>query len=162
VVEKSTVPVRAAAALDRVLNAQRSTQFVILSNPEFLAEGTAIRDLTKPDRVLVGGPQHRAGETNDGSSYQQRCLQESSARYSNPIVYDSTPNEAHCNSESSRSIRHRNARRCVCKLDSKRPNSGHQPLVIRALEARSERVPGAEGEDMSWDPRYADLSPHRG
>ena len=61
VIEKSTVPVRTAAALDRVLNAQKTTTFVILSNPEFLAEGTAIRDLSSPDRILIGGPQNTEG-----------------------------------------------------------------------------------------------------
>jgi len=62
VIEKSTVPVRTAAALDRVLNAQQNgPTFVILSNPEFLAEGTAIKDLSAPDRILVGGPQNAEG-----------------------------------------------------------------------------------------------------
>ena len=62
VIEKSTVPVRTAAALDRVLNAQQNgPTFVILSNPEFLAGGTAIKDLSAPDRILVGGPQNAEG-----------------------------------------------------------------------------------------------------
>eukprot|EP00392_Amoebophrya_sp_AT5.2_P013242 g13358.t1 len=63
VIEKSTVPVKTAAALDRVLNSAPSKQskFVILSNPEFLAEGTAIKDLSAPDRILIGGPQNRPG-----------------------------------------------------------------------------------------------------
>lgn len=62
VVEKSTVPVRTAAALHRVLTAgPGNAKFVILSNPEFLAEGTAIKDLTNPDRILIGGPQHAVG-----------------------------------------------------------------------------------------------------
>jgi UDPglucose 6-dehydrogenase len=55
VVEKSTLPVRTAQSLKRVLHAnQNGHQFQILSNPEFLAEGTAIRDLLDPDRVLIG------------------------------------------------------------------------------------------------------------
>lgn len=55
VVEKSTLPVRTAHSLKRVLHANRhGHQFEILSNPEFLAEGTAIRDLLEPDRVLIG------------------------------------------------------------------------------------------------------------
>lgn len=64
VIEKSTVPVRTAAALQRVLECNRSdgVEFVILSNPEFLAEGTAIRDLNEPDRVLVGGPETALGK----------------------------------------------------------------------------------------------------
>ncbi|VDL74802.1 unnamed protein product [Nippostrongylus brasiliensis] len=59
VVEKSTVPVRAAESINCILReAQRNDPrltFQVLSNPEFLAEGTAIRDLSNPDRVLIGG-----------------------------------------------------------------------------------------------------------
>jgi UDPglucose 6-dehydrogenase len=63
VVEKSTLPVRTAHSMARVLNANdRGIQFQILSNPEFLAEGTAIDDLMGPDRVLIGGATTAAGE----------------------------------------------------------------------------------------------------
>src|SRR5690606_19909797 len=56
VVEKSTVPVRTAEAMERILNDGESPDhFDLLSCPEFLAEGTAIRDLSEPDRVLIGG-----------------------------------------------------------------------------------------------------------
>lgn len=56
VVEKSTLPVRTAAALKSILdNTGTGVNFHILSNPEFLAEGTAIKDLLEPDRVLIGG-----------------------------------------------------------------------------------------------------------
>lgn len=61
VVEKSTLPVRTAAAMDAILNAD-SNQFTVLSNPEFLAEGTAIKDLMNPDRVLIGGPTDEEGQ----------------------------------------------------------------------------------------------------
>lgn len=65
VIEKSTVPVRTAEALDRVLSANEAAsadrRFWILSNPEFLAEGTAMKDLDNPDRVLIGGPQTPEG-----------------------------------------------------------------------------------------------------
>ena len=76
IVEKSTLPVRTAAAMDAILNAvenenirsststsdfNSSPRFTVLSNPEFLAEGTAIKDLLNPDRVLIGGPQTAAG-----------------------------------------------------------------------------------------------------
>ena len=55
IVEKSTVPVRTAEAISRILHdGQSGRHFPVLSNPEFLAEGTAIRDLTEPDRVLIG------------------------------------------------------------------------------------------------------------
>lgn len=63
VVEKSTVPVRTAESMAKVLHAnKRGIKFQILSNPEFLAEGTAIQDLFKPDRVLIGGLQTDAGK----------------------------------------------------------------------------------------------------
>ena len=53
--EKSTLPVRAAEAIHRILQSNpRGIEFHVLSNPEFLAEGTAIRDLESPDRVLIG------------------------------------------------------------------------------------------------------------
>ena len=63
VVEKSTLPVRTAQALSRVLHANgKGLKFRIVSNPEFLAEGTAIRDLNEPDRVLIGGTEDAAGQ----------------------------------------------------------------------------------------------------
>ena len=56
VVEKSTLPVRTAAALSDILhNTGNGVKYHILSNPEFLAEGTAVEDLHAPDRVLIGG-----------------------------------------------------------------------------------------------------------
>ena len=57
VVEKSTLPVRTAAAMEAILNGGTGIRFTVLSNPEFLAEGTAIKDLLSPDRVLIGGPE---------------------------------------------------------------------------------------------------------
>jgi UDPglucose 6-dehydrogenase len=57
VVEKSTVPVRTAESIKRVLASASSFKFQVLSNPEFLAEGTAINDLLFPSRVLIGGEQ---------------------------------------------------------------------------------------------------------
>lgn len=62
VIEKSTLPVRTAEAMAKVLAAHPKHKFTVLSNPEFLAEGTAIRDLLEPDRVLIGGPRTREGE----------------------------------------------------------------------------------------------------
>ncbi len=63
VVEKSTLPVRAAAAMDRILHSEKTnTQFEVVSNPEFLAEGTAIKDLNEPDRVLIGGSDTEGGQ----------------------------------------------------------------------------------------------------
>lgn len=63
VVEKSTLPVRTAQAMDRILNSQKNgVHFEMISNPEFLAEGSAIRDLLHPDRVLIGGHPTPSGQ----------------------------------------------------------------------------------------------------
>lgn len=63
VVEKSTVPVCTAESLRKILESYPSkANFQVLSNPEFLAEGTAIEDLLNPDRVLIGGEQSFAGD----------------------------------------------------------------------------------------------------
>ncbi|KAF2152157.1 nucleotide sugar dehydrogenase [Myriangium duriaei CBS 260.36] len=74
IIEKSTVPVRTADAIRSILDAnQRSgVHFEILSNPEFLAEGTAINDLMRPDRVLIGSlptPTGRAAAASLASLY---------------------------------------------------------------------------------------------
>lgn len=62
VVEKSTLPVRTAQAIKDILdNTGNGVKFQILSNPEFLAEGTAVQDLIKPDRVLIGGEESEEG-----------------------------------------------------------------------------------------------------
>ncbi len=63
VVEKSTLPVRTAESIKRILEANSGqATFQVLSNPEFLAEGTAIQDLLHPDRVLIGGDRCPEGE----------------------------------------------------------------------------------------------------
>ncbi|KAK7368342.1 hypothetical protein VNO80_10367 [Phaseolus coccineus] len=63
VVEKSTVPVKTAEAIERILtHNNKGINFTILSNPEFLAEGTAIEDLFYPDRVLIGGRETPQGQ----------------------------------------------------------------------------------------------------
>ena len=64
VVEKSTVPCRTAESMRTILeaNSKSGCRFDILSNPEFLAEGTAIADLLAPDRVLIGSLQTQEGK----------------------------------------------------------------------------------------------------
>merc|ERR1719300_1839425 len=64
VVEKSTVPVKAAESISNILqhNIKPGVTYQVLSNPEFLAEGTAIRDLLQPDRVLIGGEETDGGK----------------------------------------------------------------------------------------------------
>lgn len=63
IVEKSTLPVRTAHSMRKVLMANdRKISFEVLSNPEFLAEGTAMKDLENPDRVLIGGLTTKEGK----------------------------------------------------------------------------------------------------
>ena len=66
VVEKSTLPVKTASLIRQILeidnNNEQNKEFHVLSNPEFLAEGTAINDLQNPDRVLIGGSDKEAIE----------------------------------------------------------------------------------------------------
>ncbi|WMI66623.1 UDP-glucose 6-dehydrogenase [Aestuariibaculum sp. YM273] len=63
VVEKSTLPVRTASAIKNILDhTGNGVEFQILSNPEFLAEGTAVEDLFAPDRVLIGGDTSDKGQ----------------------------------------------------------------------------------------------------
>lgn len=75
IVEKSTLPVRTAEAIKSILdNTGNGVQFQILSNPEFLAEGTAVEDLLNPDRVLIGG---------DASTEGQKAIQALEDVYAN-------------------------------------------------------------------------------
>ncbi|SFA60380.1 UDPglucose 6-dehydrogenase [Pedobacter suwonensis] len=63
IVEKSTLPVRTAEAVRDILhNTGSGVKFQVLSNPEFLAEGTAVEDLLSPDRVLIGGDDSEEGQ----------------------------------------------------------------------------------------------------
>nr|WP_315190234.1 UDP-glucose 6-dehydrogenase [uncultured Flavobacterium sp.] len=80
VVEKSTLPVRTAEAIKSILdNTGNGVQFQILSNPEFLAEGTAVSDLLNPDRILIGG---------DTSEEGQKAIQALVDVYSNWVPND--------------------------------------------------------------------------
>ena len=70
VVEKSTLPVRAAETLAKILHSGRnSVEFEILSNPAFMAEGTGIRDMEFPDRILIG-----SRETSSGLAARQELV----------------------------------------------------------------------------------------
>lgn len=63
VIEKSTLPVRTAESIRSILDSHSSgVKFQVLSNPEFLAEGTAVDDLMNPDRVLIGGEESEEGD----------------------------------------------------------------------------------------------------
>jgi len=63
IIEKSTLPVRTAERIKEILESEnKNINFEVLSNPEFLAEGTAIQDLFKSDRVLIGGDETKTGQ----------------------------------------------------------------------------------------------------
>jgi UDPglucose 6-dehydrogenase len=80
IVEKSTLPVRTAEAIKNILeNTGNGVKFQILSNPEFLAEGTAVEDLLNPDRVLIGG---------DSTPEGQIAIQQLVDIYSNWVAID--------------------------------------------------------------------------
>ena len=89
VVEKSTVPVKTAECIATILKAKKAenASFHVLSNPEFLAEGTAINDLMNPDRILIGGEDADAIEKLS-QVYQHwiakgKCLLNDEPRYLN-------------------------------------------------------------------------------
>jgi UDPglucose 6-dehydrogenase len=70
VIEKSTLPVKTAQTMETILHAQgNSVHFEVISNPEFLAEGTAVKDLLEPDRVLIG-----SRETAEGLAARQEIV----------------------------------------------------------------------------------------
>lgn len=70
IVEKSTLPVKTAQAMERILTSKsKDVHFEVLSNPEFLAEGTAIKDLEIPDRILVG-----SNETPEGIKAREELV----------------------------------------------------------------------------------------
>ena len=70
VIEKSTLPVKTAESMERILQkSNNGIRFDILSNPEFLAEGTAVNDLLNPDRVLIGSK-----ETKDGLKARKKLV----------------------------------------------------------------------------------------
>jgi UDPglucose 6-dehydrogenase len=63
IVEKSTIPVKTAESIKTIVASNsKGLKFEVLSNPEFLAEGTAVKDLENPDRVLIGGERTPGGE----------------------------------------------------------------------------------------------------
>lgn len=71
VIEKSTLPVKTAQTMENILNANgKKYRFEVISNPEFLAEGTAIKDLLDPDRVLIG-----SRETPEGLKARQEIVE---------------------------------------------------------------------------------------
>jgi UDPglucose 6-dehydrogenase len=71
VIEKSTLPVKTAQTMENILNANgRRLRFEVVSNPEFLAEGTAVKDLLQPDRVLIG-----SRETPPGLKARQEVVE---------------------------------------------------------------------------------------
>ena len=119
VVEKSTVPCRTAESMRAILeaNSRPNIRFDILSNPEFLAEGTAIDDLRKPDRVLIGSLQ-----TPEGLAARKY-------RHWATSLF-SSPNQYRFRGEACQSLR---------ELGASRAHYHDEPVVLGALEAGCKR-----------------------
>lgn len=84
VVDKSTVPVGTAAKVAETISAHTNHEFDVVSNPEFLKEGTAIDDFLKPNRVVIGSSSERAKRIMDD-------LYEPFVRTGNPIIHMDVP-----------------------------------------------------------------------
>lgn len=138
VVEKSTVPVRTAAAMKEVLNANSSNNvsFEVISNPEFLSEGSAVANLRTPDRLLIGG-----ASTPSGVAAVEKLVW----IYSHwvPRGTSSLSNISPCHGF----VTHSFIFDCIpC-----RENHDGEHLVLGALQAGRERVPGAAHLEYQLD-----------
>ncbi len=80
IVDKSTVPVGTARRLTRELSKLTDVEFEVISNPEFLKEGAAIKDFQNPDRIVIGAESERAKEV-------MRRLYSSHSRVNRPILF---------------------------------------------------------------------------
>jgi UDPglucose 6-dehydrogenase len=143
IVEKSTLPVRTAETLQTILDSTgNGVNFEVLSNPEFLAEGTAINDLLNADRVLIGGNQTPSGK---------RAIQSLVDVYSNWLnpkqilttnVWSSELSKLTANAFLAQRISSINAMSAICE----------------ATEANVEEVANAIGTDSRIGPKFLKAS----
>ena len=143
IVEKSTLPVRTAETLQIILDSTgNGVNFEVLSNPEFLAEGTAINDLLNADRVLIGGNQTPSGK---------RAIQSLVDVYSNWLnpkqilttnVWSSELSKLTANAFLAQRISSINAMSAICE----------------ATEANVEEVANAIGTDSRIGPKFLNAS----
>ena len=89
IVDKSTVPVGTAKKVRAAIASETKVDFSVVSNPEFLKQGAAIDDFMKPDRVVIGCDEERAGEA-------MRALYAPFTRTGAPIMVMDTPSAELC------------------------------------------------------------------
>lgn len=144
VVEKSTIPVRTAESLKAVLsaNSKDDINFQVLSNPEFLAEGTAIEDLSNPDRVLIGGE-----DTPDG----KRAMETLADVYANWIPRDSIIQTNLWSSELSKLVANAFLAQRISSINS-------ISALCEATGANVDEVASAIGKDSRIGPKFLKAS----
>lgn len=139
VVEKSTLPVRTAQAMSRILHSNtKGLHFQIISNPEFLAEGTAIRDLENPDRVLIGGM-----DTPEG----KRAIEEIVSIYANWVPRERIITTGLWSSELTKLVSNALLAQRVSSVNS-------ISALCEKTEANIDEVTGAAGRDSRIGPKF--------
>ena len=139
VVEKSTLPVRTAQAMSRILHSNhKGLKFQIVSNPEFLAEGTAIADLNDPDRVLIGGL-----ETPEGIA----AVEEVASIYENWVPRDRIITTNLWSSELTKLVSNALLAQRISSVNS-------ISALCERTEANISEVAGAAGRDSRIGPKF--------
>ena len=143
IVEKSTLPVRTAAMLQTILDSTgNGVQFDVLSNPEFLAEGTAVDDLYNADRILIGGR-----ETNRG----EKAIDQLADIYANWIPRDRILKTNLWSSELSKLVANAFLAQRVSSINS-------ISELCEATEANIEEISKAIGSDSRIGPKFLNAS----
>ena len=143
VVEKSTLPVRTAQAMSRILHSNtKNLKFQIISNPEFLAEGTAIRDLENPDRVLIGGMETPEGE---------RAVEEIAAIYAHWVARERIITTNLWSSELTKLVSNALLAQRVSSVNS-------ISALCEKTEANIDEVTAAAGRDSRIGPKFLKAS----
>ncbi len=139
VVEKSTLPVRTAETIRTILdNSPSKAKFQVLSNPEFLAEGTAIEDLLDPDRVLIGGEESPEGAKAIQTLFDIYARWVPKERILTTNVWSSELSKLTANAFLAQRISSINAISALCE----------------ATEANVDEVAGAIGTDSRIGPKF--------
>jgi UDPglucose 6-dehydrogenase len=143
IVEKSTLPVRTAAMLQTILDSTgNGVQFDVLSNPEFLAEGTAVDDLFNADRILIGGR-----ETNSG----EKAIDQLADIYANWIPRDRILKTNLWSSELSKLVANAFLAQRVSSINS-------ISELCESTEANIEEISKAIGSDSRIGPKFLNAS----
>lgn len=145
VVEKSTIPVKTAEAISEILhsNGEKKVKFQIISNPEFLAEGSAIKDMENPDRVLIGSE-----ETPEGEKARDEIV----AIYSHWVPREKILTTSVWSSELSKLVANAFLAQRVSSINSITP-------LCEATGANAEEVARAIGKDSRIGAKFLKPSP---